>query len=205
MKILAICGSPSRHSRTTQLADYVATLLEQNHIETSKVSVYDFPPQALLYGDFSAPTVKAFLQQVQQASGIMIVTPVYKAAYAGALKVLLDLIPAGGLEGKPVLPLVSGGSLSHLLALDYALKPVLTALKASVIHQGVFAVDSQVSRVQDGPIQLEGGLRKRLHEAAADFSQQLLAGREIKRFVPPPPLPLMSDRFLSLFSVLRSK
>ena len=63
---------------------------------------------------------------------------------------LLDLIPEGGLAGKPVLPLVGGGSAGHLLAVDYALKPVLSALKASEIHQGVFAVSSDISVDADG-------------------------------------------------------
>ena len=57
---------------------------------------------------------------------VIVATPIYKAAYSGLLKVFLDLLPAEALRGKTVLPLASGGSVAHLLALDYALKPVLS-------------------------------------------------------------------------------
>ena len=70
-------------------------------------------------------------------------TPIYKAAYSGLLKSFLDLLPQDGLRGKVVLPLATGGSSAHLLALDYALKPVLGALGARHILDAVFATDDQ--------------------------------------------------------------
>ncbi|MCS5931537.1 hypothetical protein LNQ03_06255 [Klebsiella pneumoniae subsp. pneumoniae] len=36
-----------------------------------------------------------------------------------------------------VLPLATGGTIAHMLAVDYALKPVLNALKAQEILHGV--------------------------------------------------------------------
>ncbi len=57
-----------------------------------------------------------------------------------ALKTLLDLLPERALQGKVVLPLATCGcTLAHLLAVDHALKPVLSALKAQEILHGVFA------------------------------------------------------------------
>ena len=43
-----------------------------------------------------------------------------------------------------MLPLATGGSLAHLLALDYALKPVLAALGARDILDGVYATEAQL-------------------------------------------------------------
>ncbi len=63
--------------------------------------------------------------------------------FSGALKTLLDLLPERALEGKIVLPLATGGTIAHMLAVDYALKPVLNALKAQEILHGVFADDSR--------------------------------------------------------------
>ena len=54
------------------------------------------------------------------------------------------MLPERALQGKVVLPLATGGTVAHLLAVDYALKPVLSALKAQEILHGVFADDSQV-------------------------------------------------------------
>jgi FMN reductase len=49
---------------------------------------------------------------------------VYKAAYSGLLKTLLDLLPQCALAGKVVLPVVTCGSPAHVLAIDYALRPL---------------------------------------------------------------------------------
>ena len=171
MNIVAILGSPSNSSRTARLIEHAARRLQPAGIHVDSVSVYDFPADDLLYGNFAAPAVQALQQRVAAAQGVIIATPVYKAAYAGALKVLLDLIPEGGFAGKPVLPLASGGSPGHLLAVDYAIKPVLAALKASEIHQGVFAVDSQIGRGEHGELAAE--LAQRLDVAVDEFAALL--------------------------------
>ena len=100
-------------------------------------------------------------------------TPVYKAAYSGALKTLLDLLPERALEHKVVLPLATGGSLARMLAVDYALKPVLSALKAQEVLHGVFADDSQIDmKAQPHPLPAPA-LALRLEEALESFYQAL--------------------------------
>ncbi len=99
-------------------------------------------------------------------------TPVYKASFAGALKTLLDLLPERALEKKVVLPLATGGSVAHLLAVDYALKPVLNALKAQEILHGVYADDSQVLDYQHKPV-FSANLQHRLDDALDTFWQAL--------------------------------
>ncbi len=59
-----------------------------------------------------------------------------------------------------------------MLALDYALKPVLAALKAQEILHGVYAVDWQIAYAEGNqPARLDDELRERLDAAAS----QLLA------------------------------
>ena len=89
-----------------------------------------------------------------KADAIVIATPVYKAAYSGVLKVFLDLLPQSALRGKTVLPLATGGSPHHMLALDYALRPVLQSLAARHILPGVYATDAQVTLQPEGAYQL---------------------------------------------------
>lgn len=181
MNVLAISGSPSATSKTLRLLDPLEQALNAADIELRRVSVSDFPAEAALLARFDHPAMQGFHRQLAQASGVVVLTPVYQSAYAGALKVLLDLIPEGGLAGKPVLPLVSGGSAGHLLAVDYALKPVLSALKASEIHQGVFAVSGDISVDADGGLALAPALRARLDEAAQLFASQLSARRRAQQ------------------------
>ena len=112
--------------------------------------------------------MKTLVEQLKEADGLIVATPVYKAAYSGALKTLLDLLPERALEGKVVLPLATGGTVAHLLAVDYALKPVLSALKAQEILHGVFADDSQVIDYQHKP-HFTPNLQLRLDKALETF------------------------------------
>jgi FMN reductase len=49
------------------------------------------------------------------------------------LKTYLDLLPQKALVGKRIVPIAIGGSLGHLLAIENALKPVLSVLGATEI------------------------------------------------------------------------
>jgi FMN reductase len=72
-----------------------------------------------------------------------------------------------------VLPLATAGSPAHLLALDYALKPVLAVLKAEEVLQGVFADDRQ-TRYEEGRVVLSEELEQRLEAALEQFYQALV-------------------------------
>jgi FMN reductase len=109
--------------------------------------------------------IRAALDAVARADLIVVATPIYKAAYSGLLKAFLDLLPRDALRGKKVLPMSTGGSLSHLLALDYALKPVLSALGARDILDGVFAVDAQLPPHESGGYVPDAALVERLDRA----------------------------------------
>ena len=172
MHVVLLGGSPAARSRTELLLDYVAQRLVAQQVEVSLLRVRDFPAEDLLHARFDSPAVQQLQATVARADGLVVGTPVYKASLTGALKVLLDLLPERALAHKVVLPLASGGSPAHLLAVDYALKPVLAALKAQEMLPGVFAVDQQI-RYPEGatPAQLDAELRERLDEAV----EQLLA------------------------------
>jgi len=90
-----------------------------------------------------------------------VATPVYKAAYTGSLKALLDILPTQAFRNKTVLPIATGGSLAHLLVLDYALKPVLGALGASDILQGVYVTEGQVRLGQKANLFVDDEIRRR--------------------------------------------
>jgi FMN reductase len=81
------------------------------------------------------------------------------------LKVFLDLLPQTALKGKTVLPLATGGSPHHMLALDYALRPVLQSLGAKNILPGIYATDAQVVLSPEGTYQVADDIADRLDEA----------------------------------------
>ncbi len=174
MHVVLLSGSPAARSRTEVLLDYVRERLQAQHVEVSLLRVRDFPAEDLLHARFDSPAVQQLQAVVASADGLVVGTPVYKASFTGALKVLLDLLPERALAHKVVLPLASGGSPAHLLAVDYALKPVLAALKAQEMLSGVFAVDKQIAYPEgDRPAQIDDELRERLDEALEQLAAAL--------------------------------
>ncbi|QLF92372.1 NADPH-dependent FMN reductase [Pseudomonas sp. ABC1] len=175
MLVVSLAGSPSERSRGGVVLDKARAWLEARGVEVVTYGVRDFDAQDLLYARFDSPSVLRLREHIAEADGLLVSTPIYKASIAGALKVILDLLPERALADKVVLPIANGGSEAHLLAVDYALKPVLAALKAQEVLQGVYAVDRQVSYAeQERPARLEDGLQQRLDDALAQFHEILL-------------------------------
>lgn len=165
MSALLIAGSPSERSRSAALLDATAQRLSARGALLDRVHIRDLSPQALLLADFGHPTVAGAIDQVARARVLVVATPVYKAAYSGVLKVFLDLLPQTALKGKTVLPLATGGSPHHMLALDYALRPVLQSLGAKHILPGIYATDAQVTLTPEGAYTVSEDIGQRLDEA----------------------------------------
>jgi FMN reductase len=165
MSVLLISGSPSERSRTAALLESVGQRLEARGVQVDRLRVRNLAPQALLLADFGHPSISRASGQVAVADVIVVATPVYKAAYSGVLKVFLDVLPQDAFKGKIVLPLATGGSASHMLALDYALRPVLQSLCARLILPGVFATEAQVTLSPEGAFHLAPDISLRLDKA----------------------------------------
>ena len=167
--ILAIAGSPSHPSRTYGLVEYAAQLLQPEGFQVDIVSARDFPAEDLVFGRYDSPALEPVKALLAKADGVIIATPIYKAAYTGLLKSFLDLLPQKALLGKVILPIATGGTIAHLLAIDYALKPVLSELGARHLLGGVYAVDKQIARQPDGSFQLDEEIDQRLKHSLHDL------------------------------------
>lgn len=164
MTVLLIGGSPSEQSRSAALLDAVQQRLRLRGAAVERLQLRALSPQALLLADTGNLSVAQAVSQVARASALVIATPVYKAAYSGVLKVFLDLLPQTAFKDKHVLPLATGGSPHHMLALDYALRPVLQSLGAKNILPGIYATDAQVTVLPEGGYQVHGDIASRLDE-----------------------------------------
>lgn len=172
MRVVTLAGSPRYPSRSSALLEYARERLTAQGVEVCHWHLHNFVPEDLLHARFDSPALQALIEQLNEADGLIVATPVYKASFSGALKTLLDLFPERALEGKVVLPVATGGTIAHMLAVDYALKPVLNALKAQEILHGVFADDSQVVDYQHKP-RFTANLQTRLDSALETFWQAL--------------------------------
>jgi FMN reductase len=175
MSILLIGGSPALPSSTGRLLDHVGEKLAALGHRHSTLQVRDLPARALLHADTSDLAIKRALAAVATAEAIVIATPVYKASYTGILKAFLDLLPQDGLAGKLVLPIATGGSQSHMLALDYALRPVLHALEARHVLTSIYATSQQLAWNEDKGLTLDQAICWRVDAGVTALSAGLQA------------------------------
>lgn len=170
--VAMLSGSPSVESRTGHLLQHAERILRSRGLTTRRVDVRSLPPHALVLADGLNDSIGEAVDVVGQARAVVIATPVYNAAYSGLLKTFLDLLPRTVFAGKPVLALAAGGSPGYMLTLDYALKPVLSALGARDQFPGVFASDSDIPKVE-GYYELTSPVAARLSDAVALLASAL--------------------------------
>jgi FMN reductase len=177
MNVVLLSGSPSSPSRSQVLLSLLQARLDVTDARCQWVVLRDLPAQALLHADLSNVALQSALARVQEADLVVVATPIYKAAYSGLLKAFLDLLPQDGLRGKAVLALATGGSIAHLLAIDYALKPVLNALGARHIADAVYVTDAQLARMPEGGYAPDRTVTERLDRALLGVFEPVLRRR----------------------------
>jgi FMN reductase len=143
--IVILSGSPAIPSRTDISLKHIQSLVENAGFTTAYFSITDFSADDLFQGKYNSEDISKLSERIQAARGVIIGSPVYKASYTGVLKALIDLLPEGAFKGKPVLPIMIGGSNRHLLAIDYALKPLISILKGEPL-QGIYFVDKEIDK-----------------------------------------------------------
>ncbi|WP_013321225.1 NADPH-dependent FMN reductase [Gloeothece verrucosa] len=169
VKVVAIAGSPSHPSRTYGVLEYTLKLLQQEGWQTEILSVRDFPAEDLVYGRYESPSLEPAKVLIDKADVIVIATPIYKASYTGVLKAFLDLLPQKALAGKVIFPIATGGTLAHLLAVEYALKPVLFELGGRDFVSTVYIVDKHIQKQSDDSVLLDDESEQRLRQVISEL------------------------------------
>ncbi|WP_328538807.1 NADPH-dependent FMN reductase [Streptomyces sp. NBC_00344] len=169
--ILAVSGSPSPVSSTHQVLTLAADRLAGRGHRVETLAVRTLPPAELLKADLQHPQLASAAARFAEADAIVLATPVYKAGCSGLLKSFLDLLPQFALEGKVVLPLATGGSLAHVLALDYGLRPVLMSMKPRAVAESFFVHAGGIRQGPGGFAGLEPAVGALLDEATDRFAE----------------------------------
>ncbi|MFD4636543.1 NADPH-dependent FMN reductase [Lentzea sp. NPDC058436] len=173
--VLVVSASPRVGSRPEWLGEYVTGLLTDVGCRTHHLRVRDLPPEALVHAEVSDPELVRACAAVDSAEGLVLITPIYRAAYSGLLKLFLDALPRHAMAGKTVMPLATGGSPAHVLALDYTLRPVAQTMGARHVVRGHFVQDDDLPRRQ-GRIEPAARTEAAVGAAVSVFHRALLQG-----------------------------
>jgi FMN reductase len=164
MTVLAINGSIQAGGKTRALA---AEAVVQAGGEV--LDLADLDAEALL-GRTKDDAFDRAIEKVSAAERLVLVTPVYRATYSGALKAFFDLLPQAALRGSVSLLAATGASPAHYLSLDTGLRTLVASLEGWSAPSVVYAISSEFE-----PDGLPGdALKEKLAAALAELHLPVL-------------------------------
>src|SRR5262249_26855376 len=117
---VVLVGNPKPDSRTLRAANAVAAAISDEPAHS-----LDLAPLGGALLDPTNVDVSAEVQRVLDADLLIVASPTYKATYTGLLKLFLDRIGGGALNGRPTVPVMLAAAPEHRLAVDVSLTPLL--------------------------------------------------------------------------------
>jgi FMN reductase len=187
--LVVVSAGLGQPSSTRLLADRLASTTEGAlhdrgvPVERRSVELRDHAVDLanhLLTG-FPVAELAATIDAVVAADGIIAVTPIYNASYAGLFKLFWDLIEHDALAGVPVLLGATGGTPRHSLALEHALRPLFSYLAAPTMPTAVFAAAEDWGRAERPEAE---GLPARIERAAGELAAAMAGERRARRADP---------------------
>ncbi|MGY1708677.1 FMN reductase [Geodermatophilus sp. SYSU D00758] len=130
---------------------------------------------------FADGSLRAAIDTVVGADGLVAVTPVFSASYSGLFKTFFDVLDKDSLTGTPVLLGATAGTARHSLVLDHALRPLFAYLRAVPVPTGVFAAAEDWA----GGDGTDATLQRRVERAAGELADAV-AGRPARAAVADP-------------------
>lgn len=146
LRVVAVCGSLQVPSKSRGLLDAIVDELGTKlEVEANVISLTDLAPTlaGVVSRSKADPQLEAALQEIEAAELLIVVSPVYRAAFSGLFKHLFDLVDQRALEGTPVLLAATGGSERHSLILEHHLRPLFSFFQAVTLPLGVYGVESE--------------------------------------------------------------
>ncbi len=142
--LVVISAGLSQPSSTRLLADKLTAAVRDafpGELEVSVIELRDLAHDITnnLLTVFPAPALAGGTAAVGAADGLIAVTPIFTASYSGLFKSFFDVLDTEALDGKPVLIGATGGSARHSLALEHAVRPLFSYLRAAVVPTAVYA------------------------------------------------------------------
>lgn len=181
LKIVAVSAGLSVPSSTRILADNLieATLqAAQDRGVDAEVHVIELREITMdvarvMVTGMPSDRVEEALDALEDADGVIAVSPIYAGSYAGVFKSFIDLVGTERLAGTPVILGATGGSARHSMALEYALRPLFISLRAHSLPTGVFAASEDFGAAWDNG-RAASALASRVARAGAELITTIL-------------------------------
>jgi FMN reductase len=145
-----VVGNPKAQSRTLALAESVATAAADaaglDGADRLTVDLAELGPRLF---DWSSETVKEAVHGIRSCALVVVASPTYKASYTGLLKSFLDWFKTTDLLGVTVVPVMTGGSAHHALAVEVHLRPVLVELGATLPTRGLYVTEGELPETDE--------------------------------------------------------
>ncbi|WP_405148779.1 FMN reductase [Nocardia salmonicida] len=179
-RIAVVSAGLSQPSSTRLLADRLAAATARELGGEAELDFIDLRDHARELADnlltgFPAPSLRAAIDKVVTADGLIAVTPIFSASYSGLFKTFFDVLEPDSLAAMPVLAGATGGTERHSLALEHAVRPLFAYLRSIVVPTAVYAASTDW-----GANGADQALNNRIDRAASEFSA-LLLGRTATR------------------------
>lgn len=176
--IVVVSGGLSQPSSTRMLADRlteaaVADLAERGIdtvVEVVELRALAHDVVDMTLTGYARPALAAAQSALAGADGVIAVSPVYAASYAGLFKSFVDVLDAEALRGTPVLLGATGGTARHSLALEHAMRPLFAYLHADVVPTSVFAATDDWADAGTDQVK---PLPERIARAAAELAHRV--------------------------------
>jgi FMN reductase len=169
--IAVVSAGLSQPSSTRLLADQLAAATARGLPAGTQIEEIELRELAhdivnnLLTG-FPSPALRRAIEQVTSADGLIAATPLYSGSYNGLFKSFFDVLDPDALAGKPVLIAATGGTARHSLALEHAIRPLFTYLRAVTVPTAVFAATQDWGSAGSSG----GALTARIERAGAELA-----------------------------------
>ncbi|MFL6057056.1 MAG: FMN reductase [Actinoallomurus sp.] len=180
LRLVAVSAGLDTPSSTRLLADRLAEATREHlnedgrPVEVTVIELRDLATDianAMLTG-FPGTRLRTAVEAVTGTDSMIAVSPIFSASYSGLFKSFFDVIDNTALAGRPVLIAATGGTTRHSLALEHALRPLFTYLRAVVVPTAVYAAPEDWGSGDDST----GDLAARITRAAGELAA-LMRGR----------------------------
>lgn len=145
-QVVVFSGNSHRPSKSRALGAYLAervglalpiTVRQYDVVDAGRGLGAAFSREEL------TPEALEVVEAVENADGLIAITPVYKGSFTGLFKHLFDFVGPLTLVNKPVLIGATGGGHRHALTVEHQLRPLFGFFSALTVPTAVYASDNE--------------------------------------------------------------